>query len=98
MLCITNAMFVEHGKELLKMHFKCIDVRNVQDYMGCMTGRLDDGRSLTMTQPVLAQSLTDEFEDIVQGRLPLVPLKPVDILIKCKIVTSQIQNSTDGRW
>jgi hypothetical protein len=37
-----------------------------------------------MMQPVLVQSLTNEFEDIVQGRAPLVPAKPGDILIKCK--------------
>ena len=37
-----------------------------------------------MMQLVFIQSLTDKFEDIVQGRPPQVPLKPENILIKCE--------------
>ena len=83
-LCIANAKRVEHEKELLKKHFKCDDVGRVQDYIGCKIDINDDGRSLKMTQPVLVQSLTDEFEDIIQGKTPLVPAKPGDILTKCE--------------
>ncbi|KAL7480971.1 hypothetical protein ACHAW6_006644 [Cyclotella cf. meneghiniana] len=35
-------------------------------------------------QPVLVQSLTDEFKGILQGKSPTVPAKPGSILIKCK--------------
>ena len=37
-----------------------------------------------MTQPVLMQSLTDEFKDIIQGKSPTVPAKLGNILTKCK--------------
>ena len=33
-----------------------------------------------MTQPVLVQSLTDEFEDILQGAMLMTPDKPWSIL------------------
>eukprot|EP00804_Cyclotella_cryptica_P007776 CCRYP_001385-RA/>CCRYP_001385-RA protein AED:0.40 eAED:-0.17 QI:0/-1/0/1/-1/1/1/0/271 len=37
-----------------------------------------------MTQPVLVQSLSDEFEDIPQGKAILVPATPGNILTKCE--------------
>ena len=83
-LCIANAKRVEHEKGLLMRHFKCDDVGKVQDYIGCKIDIADNGRSLKMTQPVHMQSLTDEFEDIIQGKTPLVPAKPGDILTKCE--------------
>jgi hypothetical protein len=68
----------------------------VQDYIGCKIDIADDGRSLTMTQPVLVQSLTDEFEDIIQGKTPLVPAKPGNILTKCK--NSEKLTPTQHSW
>jgi hypothetical protein len=63
-------------------HFKCDDVGEVKDYIGCKLDIDIEQGSLKMTQPVLVQSLTDEFEDIVQGKAPLVPAKPGNILTK----------------
>jgi hypothetical protein len=83
-LCFAYTNRVEHEKELLKKHFKCDDIGEVQDYIGCKIDISDIGRSFKMMKPVLMQSLTDEFEDIVQGRASLVPVKPGDILTKCK--------------
>ena len=83
-LCIANAKRVEHEKELLKRHFKCDDIGKVKDYVGCKLDISSDGRSLRMTQPVLVQSLSDEFEDIAQGKAVLVPAKPGNILTKCE--------------
>ena len=80
-LCIANAKDVEHEKEPLKKHFKCDDICKVQDYIGCKIDVMDDGRCLKMMQQVLMQSLTNEF-DIVQGKAPLVPAKPGDIITK----------------
>eukprot|EP00804_Cyclotella_cryptica_P006706 CCRYP_008640-RA/>CCRYP_008640-RA protein AED:0.60 eAED:-0.00 QI:0/0/0/0.2/1/1/5/0/1261 len=65
-------------------HFKCDDVGKVKDYIGCKLDISSDGTSLKMTQPVLVQSLSDEFEDIPQGRAILVPAKPGNILTKCE--------------
>ena len=58
---------MQNKKELLKRHFKCDDVGKVQDYIGCKIDIADYGRSLKMMHPVLEQSLTDEFEDLIQG-------------------------------
>jgi hypothetical protein len=75
---------VEHEKELLKRQLKCDDVGTVKDYIGCKIDIADNGRSLKMMQLVLVQSLTDDFENIVQGKMQLVPAKPGDKLTKCK--------------
>jgi hypothetical protein len=83
-LCIANAKCVEHKKELLKGHFKCDDVCRVKDYIGCKLDISTDGQSLIMTEPVLVQSLTDKFKDIPQGKDPLVPATPGNILMKCE--------------
>ncbi len=83
-LCIANAKRVEHEKELLKKHFKCDNVGRVKGYIGCKIDMSEDGWSLKMIQPVLVQSLTDEFKDILQGKSPTVPAKPGNILTKCK--------------
>jgi len=56
----------------------------VQDYIGCKIDVDVEKRSLKFTQPVLVQSLTDEFKDIPQRKSPLVPAKPGDILTKCE--------------
>ena len=75
---------MEQEKELLKQHFKCDDIGKVKDYIGCKLDIAEDGRSLKMTQPVLVQSLTDEFKNIIQGKSPTVPAKTGNILTKCK--------------
>ena len=70
-LCIAHAKQVKYEKELLKQHFKCDDIEKVKDYIGCKLDITEDGWSLKMTQPVLVQSLTDEFMDIIQESLRL---------------------------
>jgi hypothetical protein len=87
---------VKCKKGLLERHFKCDDIGKVQDYIGCKIDIADDGRSLKMMQLVLVQSLTDEFEDIIQGKTPLVPAKPWDILTKCKSSSKLTPHSTAG--
>jgi len=74
----------DHEKELLKKHFKCDDVGMLKDYIGCKVDISREERSLKLTEPVLVQSLTDEFEDIAQGKTILVPAKPGNILTKCE--------------
>jgi hypothetical protein len=55
----------------------------VEDYIGCKIDIDKESQSLKMTQSVLVQSLTNEFEDIPLGETPLVPSKPGNILTKC---------------
>eukprot|EP00804_Cyclotella_cryptica_P002709 CCRYP_009620-RA/>CCRYP_009620-RA protein AED:0.39 eAED:-0.09 QI:0/0/0/0.5/1/1/2/0/355 len=62
----------------------CDDVGQLQDYVDCKLDINKKERSLKMTQPVLVQSLFDEFDDIMQGKTVLVPAQPGDILTKCK--------------
>jgi hypothetical protein len=69
-LCIANQdIIIEREKEELKSHYKCDDVGLVEDYIGCKITIDHDKRSLKFTQPVLVQSLNDEFEDIPQGSI-----------------------------
>eukprot|EP00804_Cyclotella_cryptica_P000019 CCRYP_013697-RA/>CCRYP_013697-RA protein AED:0.44 eAED:-0.15 QI:0/0/0/0.5/1/1/2/0/583 len=63
---------------------QCDDAGKVKDYIGCKLDISSDGTSLKMTQPALVQSLSDEFEDIPQGKAILVPAKPGNILTKCE--------------
>ena len=81
-LCIANPQRVEHEKNTIMQHFKCDDVGPVKDYIGCKLEVNDNDRSIKMTQPVLVQSLSDEFEDIPQGANPLTPARPGNILTK----------------
>jgi hypothetical protein len=52
-------------KENIKKQFKCDDVRNIQEYVGNKV----DTESIKLIQPVLMQSLKDEFE-IPDGKYP----------------------------
>jgi hypothetical protein len=55
----------------------------VEDYIGCKIKIDHEGRSGKFTQPVLVQSLNDEFEDIPQGSNPLTPARSGNILTTC---------------
>jgi hypothetical protein len=83
-LYIANAKHLEHEKKLLKKHFKCDDIGKVKDCTGCKLDIAMDGWSQVMMEHVLMQSLSDEFEDILQGKAPLVPATPGNVLTKCK--------------
>jgi len=81
-LQVQSVLSTKHEKELLKKRFKCDDNGKVNDYFGCKIDISSNVRSLKMTQPVLVQSLTDGFEDNIQGRSPVVPADPGNILTK----------------
>lgn len=83
-LCIANPAIIEREKEELKSHYKCDDVGPVEDYIGCKITIDHEERSVKFTQPVLVQSLNDEFEDIPQGVNPMTPARPGNILTKCE--------------
>ena len=82
-LCIASQDIIEREKEELKTHYKCDDVGPVEDYIGCKITIDHEERSVKFTQPVLVQSLNDEFEDIPQGSNPLTPARPGNILTTC---------------
>ena len=96
-LCIANKGSIKSEKNKLMQHFKCDDVGEVKDYIGCKIDFDEKMRSLKMTQPVLVQSLSDEFEDIPQGKAPLVPAKPGDILTAGDVETLSAEMHTRYR-
>ena len=51
---------VEHFKSKLMMKLDCEDAGELQEYVGCKIER--KGNRMKLTQPVLVQSLQDEFE------------------------------------
>jgi hypothetical protein len=59
---MTSYSLIKKENDGLSKHFKCDDVGELEDYVGC---KIEIDRS----QPVLVQSLFDEFADIEQGRL-----------------------------
>jgi hypothetical protein len=83
-LCIANPERVQTEKEEIKKHFQCDDVGAVKDYIGCKTEINTEEQYVEFTQPVLVQSLGNEFEVIPQGASPMTPAKPGTILTKCE--------------
>ena len=81
-LCIAHRYCAKSEKDLLMQHFKYDDIRKVEDYIGCKIVIDCERKSLKMTQPELVKNFTDEFEDIVQGAMPMTPAIPGSILIK----------------
>jgi hypothetical protein len=72
--CPKEVMIV---KENIKKHFDCDDVGSIQEYVG---NKVDiDNESIKLTQPVLIQSLKDEF-DIPDGECPNNPGVPGSVL------------------
>jgi hypothetical protein len=64
-------------KENIKKHFECDDIGSIQEYVG---NKVDiDNESIKLTQPVLIQSLKDEFE-IPKGEYPNNPGVPGSVL------------------
>ncbi|KAL7474613.1 hypothetical protein ACHAW6_000580 [Cyclotella cf. meneghiniana] len=96
-LCIANANQIEHEKELLKKNFKRDNVGRVNDYIECKIDVSEDRQSLKMMQPVLVQSLTGEFKDILQRKSPTVPAEPSNILTKCKS-TDKLDHEKHSRY
>jgi Reverse transcriptase (RNA-dependent DNA polymerase)/Zinc knuckle len=72
--CPKEVMIV---KENIKKHFECDDIGSIQEYVG---NKVDiDSESIKLTQPVLIQSLKDEFE-IPDGEYPNNPGVPGSVL------------------
>jgi hypothetical protein len=72
----------------LKSQMECKDSGDLVEYIGCKLDRDVEGRTTNITQPVLLQSLTDEFElPAREYRVPdpagkvLSPDNPMDELL-----------------
>ncbi|KAL7464316.1 hypothetical protein ACHAXS_008470, partial [Conticribra weissflogii] len=66
---------------MMKKHFECDDLGNMTEYIGCKIERSKTSRAIKITQPVLVQSLQDEF-DLPDGVPPTTPAKPGTTITK----------------
>ena len=64
---------VTKAKEEMKSLFDCDDVGEMKEYVGCKMDRNPEDNSMRITQPVLIQSLEDEFDIPDSMREPKTP-------------------------
>ena len=64
---------VVHAKKQMMEQFDCDEIGEMKEYIGCKIDRTED--SIKITQPVLMQSYTDEF-DLSDIRAPATPVEP----------------------
>ncbi len=78
-MIVGSKAAVLEAKKAMMERFECNDCGEIKEYVGCKI--VQDGRELKLTQPVLLQSYTDEFElPACEFATPAVPgsvLKPV---------------------
>jgi hypothetical protein len=74
---------VMHAKAQMMEQFDCDEVGNMNEYVGCKVERNHEEGSIKMTQPVMLQSFTDEF-NLPEGPVPNTPATPGDALVRAK--------------
>jgi hypothetical protein len=72
---------VMEAKSLMTKQFECDDVGPLCEYLGCKVNYDMIKRVICLTQPVLLQSLSDEYE-LCEGKTPTTPATPNSILTK----------------
>ena len=75
---------MEEAKEGFQHWFDCDDAGGMDEYLGCKLERNWDKGWIKFTQPVLIQSLSDEFNFPEDGPEPLTPIEAGKILMPCK--------------
>jgi len=80
-MVIAPPNIVDREKDMMKNHFECDDLGNMTEYIGCKIERSNTSRAIKITQPVLVQSLKDEF-DLPDGVPPTTPAKPGTTITK----------------
>jgi hypothetical protein len=81
-LFIAHKDIIKKEKDGLSKYFKCDDIGELEDYVGCKIEIDRSEKKMIISQPVLVQSLFDEFADIEQGRLLLTPAPAGNILMR----------------
>jgi hypothetical protein len=82
-LICGNKEGVQEAKAQMMDRFDCDEVGELKEYVGCKIDRDTKEGSIKLTQPVLMQSYTDEF-DIPDGEIPNTPAIPGSVLHKGK--------------
>jgi hypothetical protein len=80
MLVCGSEKGVKIAKQQFKAQFEVDDVGELKEFVGCKIDYDRVGRMMKLTQPVLVQSFTDEFE-LPNGRPPDLPAPPGEILV-----------------
>ncbi len=80
-LIIAPHSIVDEEKDMIKRHFECDDIGDLSKYIGCKIDRDRNKNSIRFTQPVLVQSLEDEYE-LPTGTPPQTPAKPGTTMTK----------------
>lgn len=80
-LNIGSDAMITKAKQLLSEQFECDEGGEFNEYLGCkIQYNMEDGM-IKFTQPVLWQSLVDEF-DVPEGLVPRTPAVPDSMLVK----------------
>ena len=69
------------AKTEMMSRFDCDEVRELKEYIGCKLDWNEEKEWIKITQPVVLQSLKDEFE-LSEGQNPLTPAEPGSVLTK----------------
>ena len=67
-----NKQGVPQAKQHLMSQFKCEEQGKLEEFVGCKVDCRPDKGEMKTTQPVLVQSLHDEF-DVPEGDTPVAP-------------------------
>jgi len=78
LLILGSQTDIDTTKEQLKKRFDCDDIGQLNEYVGCKIERTDS--RIKITQPVLIQSLKDEFN--IENTAASTPAEPGQILLK----------------
>ena len=79
-LCTGKDDGVVSAKNEFKKHFEVDDLGLLTEYVGCKIEYDRDRRRMKLTQPVLIQSINDEFDIPTCGQEPRTPAAPGQVL------------------
>ena len=93
-LVTWNKKNVLYAKSEMMSRFDCDESGVLNEYIRCKLDWNREQRTIKLTQPVLLQSLKDEF-DITKGQKPATPAEPGSILTMEK--DAQIMKESDQK-
>jgi hypothetical protein len=83
---------VLQARKNLKLHFTLDEQGEIQEYVGCKIERNKKERWMKLTQPVMIQSFSDEFD--LPDETPLLPARPGEIMTTNDGIPIQKQDET----
>jgi hypothetical protein len=79
--CAVEDEDLTQGREAIKTHFSLDEVGPLEEYVGCKIEYNKDEGDIKLTQPVLIQSLEDEF-DLSEVKPTMIPAAAGSMLMK----------------